>query len=410
MKILFLGHPFNKDSIQFPKGSLIIIESDPKKSIEILDNEEIDIIVVGELKKEDIFLQKTIELIKQDYHNIPLFNYEEFVTPTEVFIGNYTPVSIKKILNHNLIPCDIYFELSDQKYINIIKAEQFYSNEMLTHLKEKGVQSLYVKKVDFKKINDFLFHELSIKQEENIALRNKVEKNIYNLEVEKVAVLQDMIHYLNADPETVERLNGITNNSIEVIKKNYGLKLLMENFNSSHEYIYSHSLMSSYLSGLVAIKMAWGTDMTLHKLSMAAILHDLSLRDDTYALVDTLEKAQQFSPQEFQLIKNHPISISTLIANISDIPPDVSHIVLCHHERPDGKGFPRGLTYANISQIAALFIICHDFVCRVYKKSIDDKLVQDIVKDQIEIYNKGNFKTPFRGLLHLLETEKFGLN
>jgi HD-GYP domain-containing protein (c-di-GMP phosphodiesterase class II) len=58
--------------------------------------------------------------------------------------------------------------------------------------------------------------------------------------------------------------------------------------------------------------------------------------------VEILAKPAQLTKTEFQLIKEHPRVGYELIKDIP-FPWPVAHIVLQHHERLDGSGYPEGL-------------------------------------------------------------------
>ena len=49
------------------------------------------------------------------------------------------------------------------------------------------------------------------------------------------------------------------------------------------------------------------------------------------------------TPREFALIKRHPEDGARLLADLGGFAPEVLDLVLDHHERLDGGGYPRGL-------------------------------------------------------------------
>ena len=44
------------------------------------------------------------------------------------------------------------------------------------------------------------------------------------------------------------------------------------------------------------------------------------------------------------------------------LPPDIDQILLQHHEKKDGTGFPRSLTSSRISQLTTFFTIVEELV------------------------------------------------
>jgi HD-GYP domain-containing protein (c-di-GMP phosphodiesterase class II) len=89
---------------------------------------------------------------------------------------------------------------------------------------------------------------------------------------------------------------------------------------------------------MVALSRQLGLDAALtRELGMAGLLHDLGK-----ALVPTevLNKPGKLTDEEFAIIKQHPAEGHRLLvegAAVGDIPLDV---VLHHHEKTDGSGYP----------------------------------------------------------------------
>ena len=75
-------------------------------------------------------------------------------------------------------------------------------------------------------------------------------------------------------------------------------------------------------------------------LRVAGLLHDLG---KLYVPSEILAKPAKLSSVEMALLKVHPQAGHDLIAHV-DFPWPVAEIVLQHHERLDGSGYPRGLS------------------------------------------------------------------
>jgi hypothetical protein len=77
----------------------------------------------------------------------------------------------------------------------------------------------------------------------------------------------------------------------------------------------------------------------LRDLRMAGTLHDLG----KFAIPsDLLSKPGKLSPQEFALIKTHPQVAYNILEPIT-LPGNTAKIILQHHERLNGSGYPQGL-------------------------------------------------------------------
>jgi len=91
----------------------------------------------------------------------------------------------------------------------------------------------------------------------------------------------------------------------------------------------------------------------------AALLHDygkIGIRDAV------LCKPSQLTPDEYETIKQHPLYTLNILSkvNFGEDLAAVAFVASSHHERPDGQGYPRGLSRDEIP-IAARIIAVADF-------------------------------------------------
>ncbi len=93
---------------------------------------------------------------------------------------------------------------------------------------------------------------------------------------------------------------------------------------------------------------------TLH---VGGLMHDLG----KIAVPDeVLRKPRLLTPEEYELMKMHPSKGAEILSHVS-LPWDVIPIVLHHHERWDGKGYPNGLQGEGIPLLARVVAIVDSF-------------------------------------------------
>jgi len=103
-------------------------------------------------------------------------------------------------------------------------------------------------------------------------------------------------------------------------------------------YTVGHQRRVSQIACTIGRKMGLSEDR-LHSLRIAGTLHDLG----KFAIPsDLLSKPGKLTPQEFALIKTHPQVAYNILEPIT-LPGDTAQIILQHHERLDGSGYPQGL-------------------------------------------------------------------
>ncbi len=108
-------------------------------------------------------------------------------------------------------------------------------------------------------------------------------------------------------------------------------------------------------------------------------LHDIGkigIRDDV------LLKPGGLTPEEFKIIKQHPEIGANILKPIPSLSEVVS-IVLYHHERPDGKGYPYGLTlvpfWASIIAVADVYAALRGE--RLYQRSMPEEKALQVIQD-----------------------------
>ena len=90
---------------------------------------------------------------------------------------------------------------------------------------------------------------------------------------------------------------------------------------------------------------------------IAALLHDIG----KFILPDRILKANvPLTDEDWMLIKRHPQQGARIVSSLDGYGP-VAEIILAHHERIDGKGYPRGLVGDEIPELARIISIADTY-------------------------------------------------
>jgi PAS domain S-box-containing protein len=103
-------------------------------------------------------------------------------------------------------------------------------------------------------------------------------------------------------------------------------------------YTAGHERRVSELACLIATRLGWSEE-AIERLRIAALVHDVG---KIAVPAEILSKPARLTENEFALVKAHAAAASEILARI-DFGGPVAEIVLQHHERLDGSGYPRGL-------------------------------------------------------------------
>ena len=143
-------------------------------------------------------------------------------------------------------------------------------------------------------------------------------------------------------------------------------------------YTAYHSDRVCSLSALLARKMGL-TEETIGMISDAAALHDIG----KVGISDSvLLKPGKLTDDEFDQIKEHPV-IGAKILMKSNYMQEFVQIVMHHHERFDGKGYPDGISGIEIPLGARIIAIADSIDAMTSKRIYRDALPLSMCREEI---------------------------
>ena len=116
-----------------------------------------------------------------------------------------------------------------------------------------------------------------------------------------------------------------------------------ESIESKDAYTQGHCVRVADLGCAIARRLGWD-DRRLFWFRVGALLHDVGKID---VPAEILNKPGRLTSEEWALMRAHPEAGVELLRGI-DFPEDVLPIVLSHHEKWDGTGYPHGLAGESI--------------------------------------------------------------
>ena len=125
------------------------------------------------------------------------------------------------------------------------------------------------------------------------------------------------------------------------------------------------------------------SDEQLQTLRRGGFLHDIGM----LAIPDSvLRKPGALEPEEYELIRSHPVIGDSLCAHLPTLNP-VRQIVRHHHERLDGSGYPDGLKGDEIPLVAQIIglVDVYDALTtqRAYQESRPSAHAFDMLREQV---------------------------
>ena len=152
-------------------------------------------------------------------------------------------------------------------------------------------------------------------------------------------------------------------------------------------YTAGHQRRVAQLSSAIAQEMNLSSEK-INTINMAAAIHDIG---KISVPVEILVKPTKLTAIEFDIIKAHPQTGYDIVKNI-DLPWPIAKIILQHHERINGSGYPQGLSGKDI-MLKAKIIGVADVVeamssYRPYRPALGiDKALEEIEKNKGILYD-----------------------
>ncbi|MBN2897762.1 MAG: HD-GYP domain-containing protein [Clostridia bacterium] len=154
--------------------------------------------------------------------------------------------------------------------------------------------------------------------------------------------------------EHLKLVEEVINFLIESLTGTGDLLYTVSDMLENEPYTYKHSINVSILSVLTAKALKYGTE-EIKNIALGAFLHDIGKM-----LVDQslITKPDLLTSAEKELVNQHPKLGYELIKNIDKLPYTAKQIVLLHHEKLDGSGYPYSIKGIEIPEYVRIVTIC----------------------------------------------------
>jgi len=179
---------------------------------------------------------------------------------------------------------------------------------------------------------------------------------------------------------------------IELLLDNKASLCTMLSLSRYDYYTYTHCLNVATLSIGLGIELKMGKD-EMSILGTGAMMHDIGKSEIPSEL---LNKQGRLDPMEYLLMQEHVRIGAEILHNSVEFPADGMPAVLQHHEKLNGKGYPRAERGEAIKLFGRICAIadCYDALTtiRSYKDAFIPFEALKIITEQTEAYDKSLLK------------------
>jgi len=175
-------------------------------------------------------------------------------------------------------------------------------------------------------------------------------------------------------------IERITSRHSHFFYESRGLEKIIFLFEKTEKYSANHSRKVADIATFLGKKYGF-KGRHIKDLRIAALLHDIG---KISVPVEVLNKKEVLNKDEFGVIKNHVVYSANIIENFEEL-SHLRDIILYHHEKIDGSGYPAGLKREQIPIESRIISIADIFEAltgrRPYRDPIEPENAVILVKD-----------------------------
>ena len=314
-------------------------------------------------------------------------------------------ISVDDLVNHKVLPFDLYSEKGKKI---------FAAGELLTPgkiLQLKYIPNLYIEEIKEDKTSIELDEELLEILEElpDTGEESKSQEEDKTKEAEKPRFLRDygnlpllqkvqteikdkyknmMDSFTEEGAKDTSVCFDIRDSIIEEIIPEVSRIFYKSQLKVYGDYNYAHGINVAMLSALLAHKMKF-SEQAVKDITLAAMLHDIGKTE----IPDSVLNKSTLTNSELRLIELHTKLGYKIIKNDLGLSENIAKVALQHHEKPDGSGYPYGISGKLISTEAYIISVCNEYdKLTSGRGEIRVKNSKEAVKHLLEAGSK-NFQT-----------------
>lgn len=311
-------------------------------------------------------------------------------------------ISSDVFLKLNIVPCDVFLKINEDKFIKVINKKEIFELALIQKLILKGVMSFYVNRSELSSYSNSVVSSLtSILKVKKLKKDNEIMKSQLNSKA--IDLLKNNLIKCGFSDVLLEATDEVVDLQLELIKSSKELTEFIEKFQLFRKSAADHSRIINYIMVAILKDLTWDSESTLNKMCLASLLHDVTLPDSFYKKLIKDDQIEELSKEDQDIYYRHPEESAHLAKNFDKIANGIDQFILEHHELPNGKGFPRRLTYNHIHPLSAVLHISDLVADLLIENNFELEKVKVLLLSNRDFYLRGFYRKPFEAILRILK-------
>ncbi len=238
----------------------------------------------------------------------------------------------------------------DPKGRVLLKAGNRLTLYLISKIKEHQINSIYIADSDddVGSLKDVVSPLVRLEAVQSV--RSIYEKFIVKTTAEDI---KEMKRNQFRESPIITRLMAAAEKLSDEVFLNPNAMVEMVSIKSMENYLYEHAVNVAVLSLLLGMDLHLKED-ELGKLVLAALLMDIGSH---FLPPDILNTPGPLTAEQMEIVKQHPTTSHEYLTKKTQMPAAVRHLILQHHERMDGSGYPNSTAGVDIHPLARILAI-----------------------------------------------------
>ncbi len=161
--------------------------------------------------------------------------------------------------------------------------------------------------------------------------------------------------------EGLQKVRGVVSTLLDGILEHQPAMVALIQMRRFDPNLASHGVDTAVLAMAMGKEQACSPSQ-LKLLGLASLLHDIG---QLRLPLNLIRKVDRYTPQDYQVMKAHSQMGVSLLKSWTHIPTEIFPLILHHHERLDGSGYPDGLTGDQIPDLTQILSIADTYDAQI---------------------------------------------
>ncbi|MCD6292119.1 MAG: HD-GYP domain-containing protein [Deltaproteobacteria bacterium] len=297
----------------------------------------------------------------------------------------YQQIPLSTLAPERQVGIKLFMRTGKDRFVLFLNERNLLSTTNINKLKLNNVSHLYLNTGDRQGYLSYIKKNLS----SILANPSLTENDKASIIYETASNITEEL-FLQPSTESIEQTRNLVNCMIDTISQSPKTSNLMMMITNQDYYTYTHSInVGIYAVSMMRKVLPSITESELKTLGLGFFLHDLGKAKIPNKI---LNKKGPLDQTEWQLMQEHPSIGAKLAQDLGTNNPSIIDIILTHHERCSGTGYPEKLSQNKISLPGKICALCDVFDAlttkRSYKKAMSTfkalKIIQNETPDHFD--------------------------